>query len=193
MNYDKIILELLSRVQELEEQMSEVKGKLSSIEIEEELIEAEQDEFTRSQARDKAIKIIQQKYPDYLVEKASRKEGSGIRVYKPNSKKPLIIKFYHSKTHNPSGELEHGWHVVHLDNVIETIIDFCIFSLVDSNGKWNFFIYEPEELGWYYKNHRSSENDILHLYFSVIGDKAIETRENKVDVSDHLNNWEVLQ
>jgi len=67
-----------------------------------------------------------------------------------------------------------------------------MFSVVESNGNWNFFIYEPDELGMYYENNRSSDNEILHLYFVVKDGKAIEVRENTVDVSDHLNNWHVL-
>lgn len=200
MNYDRIILELLNRVQILEEQIAEIKAEFSSRgdDFEDDNSdgdeENEQDEITRSQARDKAMKIMQSKNPDYLVQKASRKEGSGIKVHKPNPnvKKPIIIKFYHSKTHN-SGEFEHGWHVVRLDDVLGTVIDYCMFSIVDSKGDWNFFIYEPDELGMYYEDNRSSDNDILHLYFVVKGGKATEVRENPVDVSDHLNNWDILK
>lgn len=197
MNYDRIILELLNRVQILEEQMAEVKAELSSRDDDfEDEEENEQGEFTRSQAREKAIKIIQSKYPNYLVEKASRKEGSGIKVHKPDpsSKRPIIIKFYHSKTFkHRSGEYEHGWHVVRLRDVLGTFIDYCMFSIVDSKGNWNFLIYEPSELGQYYEENRSSDNDILHLYFVVKDGKATEVRENTVDVSDHLNNWEILK
>lgn len=99
MNYDKIILELLSRVQVLEEQMADVKTELASRDdYEEDANEGDygHGDITRSQARDKAIEIIQSKFPDYVVDKASRKEGSGIKVHKPDAKRPLIIKFYHT-------------------------------------------------------------------------------------------------
>lgn len=197
MNYDRIILELLSRVQILEEQMANVKAELHSRDHDSEdetVDENELSDFTRSQARDRAIKIIKSKYPDYFVEKASRKEGSGLKVHKPDSNRSLIIKFYHSKTFaHRSNDFEHGWHVVRLNDVIGTVIDFCMFSLVDSKGNWNFFIYGPDELGMYYDENRNSDNDMLHLYFVVNDDKAIEVRESTVDVSDHLNNWDILK
>lgn len=68
-----------------------------------------------------------------------------------------------------------------------------MFSFVDSNANWNFFIYDPDEIGMYYEENCSSDNDILHLYFVVKDGKAIEVREDTVDVTDHLNNWDVLK
>jgi hypothetical protein len=197
MNYDKIILELLSRVQVLEEQMADVKAELASrADYEEDIDEEDYDrgDITRTEARDKAIEIIQSKFPDYIADKALRKEGSGIKIYKPDAKRPLIIKFYHSKSfEHRSSSYEHSWHVVRLNDVIGTIIDLCMFSYVDSNGNWNFFIYEPDELGIYNKENRSGYSDILHLYFVVKDGKAYEVRENTVDVSDHMNNWDMLK
>jgi len=199
MNFDRIILELMSRVQTLEEQMVEVKTELASRseEFEDDSIENEQGDFTRSQARDKAMKIIRSKFPDYLVDIASRREGSGIKVIKPDlgSKNAIIIKFFHSKTYDhKTGGLEHGWHTVNLDEIIGTIFAYCLFSVADKNGNWNFFLYEPGELGAYSDENRSSTNNkILHLYFVVKDGKATEVRENTINVTDHLNNWDVLK
>lgn len=199
MNYDRIILELMSRVQTLEEEMEEVKSKLSKrnqILEDEENEEGEQEDYTRSQARNEAIKIIKSKYPDYFVDKASRKEGSGIKIIKPDagSKRAIIIKFFHSKTYeHRSGDLEHGWHTVKLEDIIGTYIDLCMFSIVDSEGNWNFFMYEPAELGIYNEENRANKSDLLHLYFVVKDGKGLEVRENTVDVTDHLNNWNILK
>jgi hypothetical protein len=199
MNYDRIILELMNRVQMLEEEVIEIKTKMTLIDNDSnddpDEEGEEQDEVTRSQARDKAIIIINNKFPDYIVERASRKEGSGIKIHspKPNSKKPIFIKFYHSKVHR-TGDIEHGWHVVRLNDVRSTVIDFCLFSFVDSSGNWSYFLYEQDEVGMYYDEHRpNSNNDILHLYFVVKNGRATEEREDKVDVTDHLNNWHVLK
>lgn len=201
MNYDKIILELMGRIQTLEEQMVQVKNELSSIkyeDFEDDVDEAanEQGDFTRSQARAKAIKIIQNKFPDYLVEKASRREGSGIKVLKPdeNIKNAIIIKFFHSKIYeHKSGAFDHAWHTINLDEIIGSIFDFCLFSVVDKNGEWNFFIYEPAELGLYRDENRSADSELFHLYFSIKEGKATEVREKTIDVTDHLNNWNVLK
>jgi hypothetical protein len=198
MNYDKLILELFSRVQILEEQVAEVNKELADLREEdaddefEEEIEG-QGGYTRSEAREKAMEIIQDKFPDYLVNRASRKDGSGITAHRPNESKPRIIKFYHSRTFkHSSGKYEHGWHVVRLDDVIGTIVDYCMLSMVDSNDNWYFFIFNPEELGRYKEKHRSRSGSVLHLYFSVQDGRAFEVREDTVDVTEHLNNWGVL-
>lgn len=200
MNYDKIILELMSRVQVLEEQMIEVKGELASQKYDEaddsvEEVDGESGEFTRSQARDKAMKIIQSKFPDYLVEKASRREGSGIKIVKSDAKanKAIIIKFFHSKTYEHRLGFEHAWHTINLNEIIGTIYDYCIFSIADKNGDWNFLLYQPDELGMYRDENRSANSELLHLYFVIKDGKATEVRENTVDVTDHLNNWGVLK
>lgn len=200
MNYDKIILELLSRVQVLEEEMEKIRSNIVSkkeISEDESLEVSEEGEYTRSQARNQAIKVIRSKYPDYIVEKAARKEGSGIKITRPDSesKRPIIIKFFHSKTHisKTIGDVDHAWHTVDLDDIMGTFIDICMFSVVDTKGNWNFLMYEPEELDIYNEANRSGKSGLLHLYFVVKEDKATEIRENTVDVRDHLNNWDILK
>lgn len=204
MNYDKIILELMSRVQELEEQMMDVKSEINSIKaidnkiIEEpdEESESDSEEFTRSQARKKAMEIIEQRFPDHLVMKANRTEGSGIKILKSDisEKRPVIIKFFHSKTYeHRSKTFEHAWHTVNLEEIIGTLYDFCLFSIADSNGDWHFLIFEPAELGIFRDENRSVDSDQLHLYFVVKDGVAKEVRENEVDVTDHLNNWDAFK
>lgn len=194
MKYDKIILELLSRIQVLEEQITKIKSELASHGDYDD--EGDEEDVTRSQARAKAIEVIQNKFPDYLADVATRKEGSGIKLFKPDAdaKRPLIIKFYHSKSfRHRSGSYEHSWHVVRLNDVMGTIIDLCMFSYLESNGRWNYFIYDPNEIGMYRDENRSEDEEILHLYFVVKDGKGLEVREGTVDVTEHLNNWDVLE
>jgi hypothetical protein len=91
------------------------------------------------------------------------------------------------------GSYEHSWHVVRLNDVIGTIVDLCMFSYFDSNESWHYFIYDPNEIGMYRDKNRSGDEEILHLYFVVKDGKALEMREGTVDVTDHLNNWNVLE
>lgn len=200
MNYDKIILELMSRVQVLEEKVTDVQSELKSLkdEVDEDLLEEDSGvagDFTRSKARDKAMKMIQSKFPDCFVEKASRLEGSGIKIMKPDvgAKRAVIIKFYHSKTYEHRSGYEHAWHTINLEEIIGSIYDYCLFSVVDKNGNWNFFLYEADELGEYRDENRSADSNQLHLYFVVEDGKATEVREKTVNVTDHLNNWDVIK
>jgi hypothetical protein len=184
MNYDKIILELLSRVQNLEEEMGAVKQKVLAESDDETLDESG---ITRAEARDAAIKELQKRFPDYIVEKAPRVHGSGIQIHLPTRKQPHFIKFYHSRVYDGG----HGWHVVKLVDVRD--LAYCMFSLLDTEGIYHYFIFGTDEIGEYQESHRADTNaDKLHLYFSVNGKTATESREGIVDVSDHLDNWQIL-
>ncbi len=194
-NYDKIILELLSRIQTLEKQVADIKSEYVLCDDDESDDGDGKGDITRSQARARAIETIQDKFPDYFADVASRKEGSGIKVLKPDvgERRPIIIKFYHSKSFkHRSGSYEHSWHVVRLEDVLSTYVDLCLFSYVDSDDNWHYFIYDPNEIGMYRDENRSEDEQILHLYFVVKDGKALEVREESVDVTDHLNNWSML-
>jgi hypothetical protein len=192
MNYDRIILELLDRVKALEDEVEEIQSVLENDDSEPQCLpDNEQGSFSRKDARQRIMELIQEKFPDYKVSKARRNQGSGIIVNTP--RKTIVIKYYHSRTHEGRSGIEHGWHRVHLDEIIGTIFNLCIFSTIDSKGNSNYFLYRPDELGKYAEDHRSTPNDILHLYFVVEDGKAMETREDPVDVSDHLNNWDKLK
>jgi hypothetical protein len=192
MNYDRIIVELLDRVKSLEEQVEELKTELCDG-TDSEAQDNEQGTFSRKDGRQKVMDLIGEKYPDYVVSKASRSQGSGIIVNTP--KKTIVIKYYHSRTYKKSTGIEHGWHSIDLEEIIGTIFDLCICSVIDTKGNSNYFIYEPDELGQYAEAHRSgrSGSNILHLYFEIKDGKAMEVREEPVDVSDHLNNWDKLE
>lgn len=196
MNYDRIILELMNRVQNLEEQVATHSAWISSRDDEETdgTEENREGSYTRKQARDHVIRLIQNKYPNYLITTATRKEGSGIKIQKSMSNKPIFIKFYHSRSFiDKSGAFEHGWHVTRLTDVVGTNIDYCLYSLVDSSDNWNIFIFESEEIGKYHEEHRSDHGNVLHMYLSVQNSQGKELREETVDVTTHLNNWNVLQ
>jgi hypothetical protein len=197
MNYDRIILELLDRVKSLEEQVEEIKSELYEND-DSEAQENEQGTFSRKDGRQKVMDLIKEKFPDYAVSKAPRNQGSGIIVNTTN--KTIVIKYYHSRTYKKNSGVEHGWHSVDLDEIIGKIFDLCIFSVIDPKGILNYLIYEPDELGKYADTHRSGRtildapiSNILHLYFEIKDGKAMEIREDPVDVSDHLNNWNRLK
>ena len=208
MSYERIILELMGRIQSLEETAVALDQRISLIECEEdEHIESDSvsstEKITRTAARNEAIARIQELDPDYIVEKAKRNEGSGIKVcrYELDAKPTVIIKFYHSKIYQPDSGLvkqpdgyEHGWHIVRLNDIMNSIYDLCLFSMCDTNGKWHFFLFSPAQLGIYRdENRANAKDDELWLNFSVQGDSVYELREKKVDVAKHYNNWDVIR
>ncbi|MCL1819241.1 MAG: hypothetical protein FWG36_01145 [Oscillospiraceae bacterium] len=204
MNYEKIILELMGRIQDLEGSVKSLDQRLLLVEEENVLntdLETDgQGKFTRSQAREVTIEKIQEIFPDYFPSKASRNEGSGIKLSKPDSPRPLIIKFNHSRGYplepglsDQSGDYERGWHIVRVSEVVGSIYDLCLFSMYDSDGNWNYFLFSPDELGIYNEENRQNHGDELWLYFSVQGNHAYELREGKIDVTNHLNNWKLIE
>ena len=192
MNYDKIILELMTRIQSLEQVVSELLQKMSAIELNDEPREEGKRKFSRSYARHIAIEKIKELYPEYESEKALRIKGGGILVNKPGFPQK-IIKFSHSRTfQHQEGWFEHGWHSVLIDEVLYGIYDLCLFSMYDSKGEWHFFLFKPDDISEYSKKNRSGGGNELHLYFSVQGGNAYELREKKVDVTEFYNNWDLI-
>ncbi len=185
MNYDRIILELLDRVKSLEEQVEDIKSALVD-EDANEVGDGTNDTLTRFYARERVMKEIADRFPDYTVSKASRAEGNGIRLQTLNRIEPYRIKFYHSKLH----ERGHAWHSINLDEIVD--ISYVILSMVDADNQFQVFVFTSEELLRYEDNNRKGSENILHLYFTVNGNKATEIRETHIDVSEHLNNWDVL-
>ena len=189
MNYDKIILELLSRVQNLEDEVDKLKGMALSPEAE---LAAEAEEngggITRSQARDYAISQLKARFPEYVVQKAGRKDGSGILLNLPGHKVPCKIKFSYSRVY----QTKNSWHSIRLSEVMDEV-SYCLFAVAEDDGTWHFFLYGTDELLAYSENHRLDPSaETLHLYFHVEDGKAVERRETPVDVTDHLDNWDVL-
>jgi len=194
-NYDKIIIELLDRIKNLETKVDRINEQINlKNEISTEVIE-EKNSITRSQARDKAMNEIMKRYPDYFVDRARREEGNGIKILTPykGGNTGVIIKFIYSKIYNNADGSKSYWHKVNLDEVIGSYYSFVMFALMDENGLFNFFVFKPDELGIYRDNNRKkTDNPILHLYFKINNNKAFEVREEKVDVTDKLNDWSVF-
>jgi len=202
MNYEKIILELMSRIQYLEEAIEKLEYRVSQIDVigDERSTETEVNEntkYTRTDARNRIISRISEEYPDYSVERASRADGSGIRVINLETGDQYIIKYYHSKTVlNKTEGFEYGDHFIRVRELLDTYPKFCIFSLVDSSDRWYYFIYEIEELLQYHHDRSQAKNDdVMHLYFSIQSDEAFITTGRDVgreNVSKHLDNWSIL-
>lgn len=203
MNYEKIILELFGRVQELETTVSLFEQRLTAIEGDNDVCNGSeenkkmtaQDKIKRSEARQNAMDIIREFYQDKNYEPyvAKRNEGSGIRVDRLDDDDYLLIKFYHSKTFpRQAGKYDSGWHVVDAEEIRRgTHLSLYLFSMVDSAGEWHYFMFTQQELLDYFSNHREKEidDDLWRLQFSVQDGVAYELREELNPVTEHYNNW----
>jgi hypothetical protein len=206
MNYEKIILEMFVRIQELETTVSLLEQRLTAIEREDNICnDAEenkkvttQDKIKRSEARQNAIDIIKEFYQEKNYEPyvAKRDEGSGIRVDRLDDDDYLLIKFYYSKTFpRQSGKYDSGWHVVDAKEIRRgSHYSIHLFSMVDSKGEWHYFMFTQQELHDYFSNQREKEynDDLWRLQFSVQDGVAYELREDQNPITEHYNNWSKL-
>ena len=206
MNYEKIILELFGRVQELETNSALLEKRLALIESgsfggddEDENKEMTmQDKIKRSKARQDAMDIIKEMYKDRNYEPyvAKKDEGRGIRVDRLDDDDYLLIKFYHSKTFpRQSGKYESGWHVLDAEEVRRgNHYSLYLFSMVDTKGEMHYFMFTQQELLNYFLSHRESDldDDLWRLQFSIQDGNAYELRETPIPITEHYNNWSKL-
>jgi len=199
MKYENVILELMSRIQNLEESIKKLDQRLAFYETGDEVIKdnnygcINKSKYTRTDARNRAIEIIQNLFPDFKVEKAKRSDGSGIKIVNMETNDIRLIKLYHSKSVlNRSGGYEYGYHFVRLEELSKINPKFCLFSIIDIQGRWHFLIFNTADVFDYYEK-KKYENYELQLYFSIQGDRAFELRgEEDENVTEHLENWKIL-
>ena len=192
MNYEKILMELFSRVKELEERVEELEDKISlnnNVIAEDVELENEDIKVTRSYSRQYVIDKLRENNPNLLVTKANRAMGSGILIKDKKSKKELTIKFYHSKSHNE--EYPSGWHTLNEEELTNAGIDGFIFNL-EYQKEFYTFIFAASELKEYVKHKDKDQNNNYYFYFNIKEQKAIDYRDGEEDVTKYLNRWGIF-
>ena len=210
MNYDKIILELYGRIQELESAVEGIEMRLGILERDDGYHNgtndkpkiSPQDDYSRTKARAEAIDEIMKRYDkqNYFAFPAPRDNGSGIKVDRQDDGDYLIIKFHHSKTSLPrsgkSRNSEIGLHAVDKDELQSGgRYSLYLFSMVDLQGKMHFFMFKPSDLLNYMLKRGIPDDNLFRLQFSISGERKYEVYEKtkKNDVTEkHYNNWDVF-
>lgn len=203
MNYEKIILELLSRIQNLEEIVGLHEKRFAHLDdsgegLDEDDKEIEemstQEKYKRNFARDRAIEILREQFPDHEVEKAKRVDGSGINMVNNETNDKLTIKFYFSKTaFNRTRGYEYGYYLVRLNSLALAKPKYCIFSMVDSNDAWSFIVLENEEIFKFYYERGENKNEELQLYIRVQDDRAFILLSDETEEVVQLDNWDIIK
>lgn len=108
------------------------------------------------------------------------------------SKSDLVVKFYYSKLHD--GDI--GWFRIDAREIAVTnndsnpkSIDAVVMAFPNKSGALNYVLATPEAIAQYSSKYRNTNEDLLHLYFSVeTGDdgnyKLVESRSNRVMLSE---------
>jgi len=197
MNYETIILELMGRVQILEQKMKEMEGQTEAFEklIEENDFEEQDREMkiTRSVARKHVMDNISRKY-DYLnVQKGNRAKQADIIVTissGDNKGEELFGKFYYSKSFH---DFPSGWHTLKESDLEKEHIKFHIFT-VSFENKFHNFIFSTEELKQYVLNKPKDSSDQYYFYFHIKegGNKIVDDRDGEKDVHRYYENWNLF-
>lgn len=197
MDYEKVILELFSRVKELEEKVEELEDQMLDEKIstnkdvitEDKESEDESIKITRNSSRQYVIDKLRENNPNVLVDKANRVMGGGILIKDKNTGKIIKAKFYHSKSH--SDDLPSGWHTVNEEELINSDTDSFIFNL-EYQKEFYTFIFTTNELKDYVKDKDKDQNNNYYFYFNIEDKKAVEKRDGITDVSKYLDRWDIV-
>ncbi|WP_121664497.1 hypothetical protein [Metabacillus litoralis] len=193
-NLDSLVLELYSRIKNLENKVEMLEVRLSdnqrSFENEEvnEINNEEQPKrITRSVARKQAIDKIENLNPSINVKIAKRSDSGDLIIQK--NKITLDAKFYYSKSHIK--EHVSSWHTVKEEDIFNDDIDIHIFS-VSYEGEFHTFLFTAQELQNFVKNKESGSAELYHFYFHKHGDQTTEVRDGEKDVNKFYERWSVV-
>lgn len=190
MNYEKLMLEIFSRVKELEEKVESLEEKLESLKLDNKNEDEEDNsKITRSISREYVINKLGENNSNLIVDKANRAMGSGIVIKDKDTNKTLKFKFNHSKSHNKA--VASGWHTVNEEELINNDIDGFIFNL-EYKKDFYTFIFTTSELKEYVKNKEKDMNNNYHFYFKVQNGMAVDFRDDEVDVLKYLSRWNLI-
>lgn len=199
MNFEKIVLELMGRIQECEEKINEYKERLEKAETEIEKLksneneeENDEDNITRSQVRNRAIDEIKLRLnlKEDQIQVGNREEGSGIVIYNANKKK--CYKFYYSKTYggDSSSNKVISWSGV-LEKDINNSFDGYVFAIIKEQQMY-ILIFSHLELVKLINdaNRQVDSKKKYHFSFEIENNTVLEVRGDKhIDVSYSLNNF----
>ena len=199
MNYESIILELLSRVQKLEsrvemlesDQLAAAPSLLSSNIEEQEDEQDEENRITRSTARQYVMDKVNRTYNFLEATKGNRAIGADVVIKGKDMNlqgKSLKAKFYYSKSHL---DFPSGWHTVRESDLNRNDFDLHIF-VVMFNNQYYTFMFTQEHLRRFVQTKRMDSSNQYYFYFHVLGNKVIEERDGEKDVSSNYENWGIF-
>lgn len=189
MKYDKIILEMLRRIQTLEEQVSMLVEK--DAEKNEEAI-SETKESGRKLSRLEIIKILSEKY-GLKARKGNRSEGSGVVVSKDDKSYNIKVSYSRSYPDYVDDVICAGWHTLLEKEIDNEDFSFFIFVVGDAEHNYHYFIFKREDIIKEFNYKVYDANRKLHFYFRVKNDgRPVELREEEKDMSIFYNNWDVF-
>jgi hypothetical protein len=204
MNYEKIILEMLERIKNLEEKvelLEEFRESFANTDEECEETDAvhlgnsgkENDISGKNKSRQEIMKILTNEY-GFSVRKANRREGSGLVATKNGKSYGIKVSYSRSYFEYLDEELLCcGWHAVTKKDIENKNVSFYIFVVEGEKKDYHYFIFSREDLYAYCFSQDDSPQKKVHLHFRVNREgMPYEARDGVTDMSAHYNNWKII-
>ncbi|SHJ92681.1 hypothetical protein [Paramaledivibacter caminithermalis] len=207
MNMEKIILELMGRIQLCEERLSEadeeilkLKKKIlendekTQIKLEETKEKIEEKSISRSEIRKRVIDEIKSnlKCPELSIRVGNREEGSGIVLSRNN--KNIYYKFYYSRTYGDiTDERVISWSGV-LQKDLKPYFSGYIFAIVREEKIYTLIFSYNEIIRLIDEANREVDSKgKYHFSFQINNKSIFEIRGTKaIDVSYSLDNYKSI-
>ncbi|MDT2812656.1 hypothetical protein P7H33_06820 [Vagococcus lutrae] len=199
MNYDKIILEMLSRIKDLEEKVNMLEDYHQEQQNkDEEEIEVtssknkERKESGRTRTRKEIMSILKENF-NLNTRIGNRSEGSGVVILKEEENKNVKVSYSRSYISNED-VLCSGWHTLFEEEIENTDLSYFVFAVEDEESKFHYFIFAREDLINEFEDKAYDANRKLHFYFRVNRDGTpIESREIDKNMRRYYNNWDIFK
>lgn len=203
MNYEKIILEMLGRIKDLEEKVDMLQEYMREQEDNEgnesedqdgENVTQETKESGRKLSRREIMRILKEKY-GFSVRKGNRGEGSGIVATRDGKSYNIKVSYSRSYFDYVSEEVIcSGWHTLFEKEIDNPDFPYFIFVVADAEQKFHYFIFKREDIIKEFDYKVYDANRKLHFYFRVRKDgRPFELRETEKDMSAYYNNWDIFK
>lgn len=203
MNYEKIILEMLGRIQDLEGKVAMLQEFMrdqennednDSEELEDGNMPQETKESGRKLSRQEIMRILKEQY-GFSVRKGNRSEGSGIVATRDGKSYNIKVSYSRSYFDYVNEEVIcSGWHTLFEKEIDNPDFPYFIFVVADAEQKFHYFIFEREDIVKEFDYKVYDANKKLHFYFRVRSDgRPYELRETEKDMSAYYNNWDIFK
>lgn len=197
---EKIVLELFSRVKEVEEKNADLECRLNSLLDSHKNLESKLEKFLsidnqiftendvnrekeisnkirRSDAQRFVMEILMTKNKDFIIRKGNRELGCDILI----EKNQMIFKanFFHSRNYSQDSLIS-GWHTVKNEDIENENIHLFIFS-INKDSEIYTFIFSRNELIDFIKDKTSNSKEFTYFYFIIEGERIIEARDRTIE------------
>ncbi len=216
MNMEKVILELLSRIQVLEENDQKMKTEIAGIqealaqktalplpatlvsEVKKQLTlpwsQPKEEIVSYQDMRLEAITILRKKFPYYQKIDVDKQDANGILLQ--TLQHTYRLRYGYSRSHvkdHKNRYLLDSWHTMNA-NIIDKY-DFYVFAVPDEKEKMHHFLFRQKDMLQHCQKKNMGKMGRYHFYFHIAPNGVITEGNGKraIAVRPYYENWDILK